>query len=91
MPAIPENNLGRLADVVRQGIGSVSETGVRPLLEGLFGERFRERHFEPSLIRGACAPASDGGQGPGALARQILPGGPDPSCPVPHVSWAQFW
>lgn len=86
---MPNDSLSTLVEVIRQGLKSVPEKGVRVLLEGLFGERFQERHFEPSLIREACAPASDGGQDPGALARQIYPGGPDPSCPVQYVSWAQ--
>jgi len=55
---MPDDSLSRLADVIRQGLRSVPEKGVRPLLEGLFGERFPKRHFEPSVIRDAYALAS---------------------------------
>ena len=50
---MPKDSLSRLADVIQQGLRSVPEKGVRPLLEGLFGERFQKRHFEPSPI---CTP-----------------------------------
>jgi hypothetical protein len=42
------DSLSRLADVIRQGLRPVPEKGVRPLLEGLFGERFQKR-AEPDL------------------------------------------
>jgi len=48
---MPIDSLRRLADVIRQGLRSALEKGVRPLLEGLFGDRFPKRHSEPSPIR----------------------------------------
>ena len=50
--------LNALADVVRQGLRSVPLSGVRPLLEALFGGRFQKRHFEPNLVHDAYALAS---------------------------------
>jgi hypothetical protein len=35
---MPNDSLSRLADVIRQGLRSVPEKGVRPLLEGRFYE-----------------------------------------------------
>lgn len=55
---MPNDSLSELAGVIRQGLRSVPEKGVRPLLERLFGERFQKRHLEPSLIRDAYALAS---------------------------------
>lgn len=51
-------SLNQLAEVIRQGLHSPPDKGVRPLLEGLFGERFHRRHLEPSVIRDAYALAS---------------------------------
>ncbi len=77
---MPDNSLSRLADVIRQGLRSVPEKGVRPLLEGLFGERFQKRHFEPSLVRDAYALASgdeqDGVPFAGLIHQDNPPSGP---------------
>ena len=68
---MPNDSLTELAGVIRQGLRSVREKGVRPLLEKLFGDRFQKRHFEPSLIRDAYGLASaeeqDGVPSPGLV------------------------
>jgi len=83
------DSLSRLADVIRQGLRSVPEKGVRPLLEGLFGERFPKRHFEPSLIRDAYALASAEEQDGVPFAGLIHPDNP-PSGPYGGTSLVWF-
>jgi len=83
-----EDSLSRLADVICEGLRSVPEKGVRPLLEGLFGDRFQKRHFEPSLIRDAYALATaeeqDGVPFAGLITPITLP-------PVPTAEPAFVW
>ena len=83
------DSLSRLADVIRQGLRSAPEKGVRPLLEALFGERFQKRHFEPSLIRGAYALASAEEQDGVPFAGLIHPDNP-PSGPYGGTSVVWF-
>ena len=84
-----DNSLSRLADVIRHGLRSVPEKGVRPLLEGLFGERFQKRHFEPSLMRDAYALASGDEQDGVPFAGLIHPDNP-PSGPYGGASLVWF-
>jgi len=86
---MPDDNLSRLADVIRQGLRSVHDKGVRPLLEGLFGERFHKRHFEPSLIRDAYGLASGEEQDGVPFAGFIHPDNP-PSGPYGGTSLVWF-
>jgi hypothetical protein len=58
---------------------------VRPLLEGLFGERFQKRHFEPSLIRDAYALGSGDDKDGVPFAGMIHPDNP-PSGPYGGTS-----
>jgi 5-methylcytosine-specific restriction protein B len=67
----------------------VPQKGVRPLLEGLFGERFPKRHFEPSLIRDAYALASAEEQDGVPFAGLIHPDNP-PSGPYGGTSLVWF-
>src|SRR5213594_3074392 len=83
------DSLSRLADVIRGGLKAVPEKGVRPLLEGLFGERFQKRHFEPSLIRDAYALASAEEQDGVPFAGLIHPDNP-PSGPYGGTSLVWF-
>jgi 5-methylcytosine-specific restriction protein B len=53
--------LNDLAQILRQGLPGPT-TGVRPLLESLFGERYHKRHFEPTIIRDAYGLAAGTGE-----------------------------
>jgi 5-methylcytosine-specific restriction protein B len=86
---MPDNSLSRLANVIRHGLRSIPEKGVRPLLEGLFGERVQKRHFEPSLIRDAYALASAEEQDGVPFAGLIHPDNP-PSGPYGGTSLVWF-
>jgi hypothetical protein len=77
-----------VAGVIRQGLLSVPEKGVRPLLEGLFGERFQKRHFEPSLIRDPYALASSEEQDGVPFAGLSHPD--NPPCPYGGTSLPWF-
>ncbi len=58
-----KNPLEALVAVIRSGLPP-PESGVKPLLEGLFGGRYHKQHFAPTALRDAYALASgDGGDG----------------------------
>jgi len=77
--AASEQSLGQLVDLIR---GNIPEpvAPIRPLLEGLFGERYHKRHFAPTIVRDAYAlaagDAEDGVPYAGLIHPDNPPNGP---------------
>ncbi|WP_157757509.1 McrB family protein [Corallococcus macrosporus] len=55
--------LGRLSDRIRVGLAGTDRSSVRPLLEGLFGGRFAQRHTEKTMFRDAYSLGEGSGDG----------------------------
>src|SRR5579871_6440169 len=52
-----EQSLSQLVDLIRGNIPEPA-AAIRPLLEGLFGERYQKRHFAPTIVRDAYSLAA---------------------------------
>jgi 5-methylcytosine-specific restriction protein B len=80
--------LSQLVEVIR---GEIPPAGanVRPLLDGLFGERYQRRHFAPSILRDAYALATGDGDEGVPYAGLIHPDNP-PSGPYGGTSVVWF-
>lgn len=76
-----------LVEVIRRGLPG-PEGGVRPLLEGLFGKRYQQRHFEKTMVRDAYALASEADAGV-PYAGLVQPDNP-PSGPYGGTSLVWF-
>ena len=71
------DSLSRLAEAIRLGLPG-PEGGFKPLMEGLFGDRFPRRSFQPTALRDAYALAGDAGNVPwaGLIHPDNPPSGP---------------
>ena len=79
--------LSQLSEAIRVGLPGPSE-GCKALIEGLFGERYHQRHFRTTFMRDAYALAGDGG-GKVPYAGLINPENP-PSGPYGGTSVVWF-
>jgi 5-methylcytosine-specific restriction protein B len=74
-----ENVLEALASMIRAGLPP-PDGGARPLLKGLFGGRYHQRYFEPTIVRDAFSLAngdtSDGVPYAGLIHPDNPPSGP---------------
>ncbi len=71
-----QDALQKLVDVIRVGLAGVPETGLRPLMQALFGERYGQRTWEPTLARDAYKLASDDAESGVPYAGFINPDNP---------------
>ena len=75
---MPTDALTPLARAIAQGLPGPDD-GFRQLMQDLFGERYQQRHFKPTLVRDAYALASDAEEGvpyAGLINADNQPSGP---------------
>src|SRR5438309_335622 len=89
MPKV--DSLQLLGDIIRGGLSSAPKEreATRAALAALFGERYQQRHAEPTMFRDAYALANDADEGGVAWAGLINPDNP-PSGPYGGTSLVWF-
>src|SRR5712692_8021071 len=83
-----ENVLEALASMIRAGLPP-PDGGARPLLKGLFGGRYHQRYFEPTMVRDAFSLANGDANEGVPYAGLIHPDNP-PSGPYGGTSIVWF-
>lgn len=84
-----EDAIARLTEIIAGGLQAVPEGGVKPALQDLFGERYQQKHLEPTLLRDAYALAGEDKKGGVPYAGLINPDNP-PSGPYGGTSLVWF-
>jgi 5-methylcytosine-specific restriction protein B len=85
---VTDDTCTALATAIQRGL-SRPDGGVRPLLEGLFGNRYQKRHFAPTAIRDAYALAAGDAEDGVPFAGLIHPDNP-PTGPYGGTSFVWF-
>ena len=83
------DSLQKLVETISKGLQDVPKEGLKPLMEALFGERYRKTHFESTMLRDAYALASTEEEGGVPYAGFINPDNP-PSGPYGGTSLVWF-
>ncbi|MHB1846936.1 MAG: McrB family protein [Deltaproteobacteria bacterium] len=83
-----KDSLEALAAAIRQGLPG-PEGGLRPLIEGLFGSRYPQRHFQKTMVRDAYALSSGEAEDGVPFAGLVHPDNP-PSGPYGGTSLVWF-